>query len=68
MLVLTRRVRDAIQIDVNGEIITIMLLSTECGRDGGRARIGIDAPKHFKIFRQELIDRQNADKDARSLP
>jgi carbon storage regulator len=48
MLVLTRKVNEAIQL---GEDISITIVSI----DADRVRIGIDAPKALKIFRKELL-------------
>ena len=48
MLVLTRKVNEAIQL---GEDISITVVSI----DGDRVKLGIDAPRSMKIFRKELI-------------
>lgn len=50
MLVLTRRIGEGIVID---EDIRVTLLED---RDG-KIRIGIEAPKEKKIYRQEIYDR-----------
>jgi len=55
MLVLSRKCGEKVVI---GENITVTILSTE----GGRIRIGIDAPDHIGILRGELVsDRKPAD-------
>ncbi len=50
MLILTRNQGESINI---GEAVTITVLGTK----GGQVRLGIDAPKHIKILRSELLDR-----------
>ena len=50
MLVLTRKPGEGIVI---GDNITIKIVELK----GGGVRIGIDAPKDKKIYRQELYDR-----------
>ena len=50
MLVLTRKTGDGIII---GDEITIRVVEVK----GGGVRIGIDAPKECKIYRQEIYDR-----------
>ncbi len=50
MLVLTRKPGDGIVI---GDDITIKILEIK----GGGIRIGIDAPKDHKIYRQEVYQR-----------
>ncbi len=54
MLVLTRKAGDGIVI---GDDITIKIIEIK----GGGIRIGIDAPKDKKIYRQELYDRISAE-------
>lgn len=56
MLVLTRRINESIVI--NNDIVVTVL---EVGRNG-QVRIGIDAPRHYQIYRRELwleIEREN---------
>lgn len=50
MLVLTRKIGEGIVI---GDDITIKLVELK----GGNIRIGIDAPRNKKIYRQEVYDR-----------
>ena len=50
MLVLTRKAGEGIII---GDDITIKVIEMK----GGGVRIGIDAPKTSKIYRQEVYDR-----------
>ena len=48
MLVLSRKINETILI---GDDIKVTLL----GIDGDKIKIGIDAPKTMKIFREELV-------------
>ncbi len=50
MLVLTRKAGEGIVI---GDNITIKVIEMK----GGAVRIGIDAPRSSKIYRQEVYDR-----------
>jgi carbon storage regulator len=50
MLVLTRKAGEGIII---GDTITIKIIEVK----GGGIRIGIDAPRETKIYRQEVYDR-----------
>lgn len=50
MLVLTRKVGDGIRI---GDDVIIKVIEMK----GGGVRIGIEAPHHTKIYRQEVYDR-----------
>lgn len=50
MLVLTRKAGEGIII---GDDVTIKVIEMK----GGGVRIGIDAPKSKKIYRQEIYDR-----------
>ena len=50
MLVLTRKAGEGIVI---GDDVTIKVIEIK----GGGVRIGIDAPKSTKIYRQEIYDR-----------
>jgi carbon storage regulator len=59
MLVLTRRINESIVI--NGDIVVTVL---EVGRNG-QVRIGIDAPRHYQIYRRELwLEIQHENRDA----
>jgi len=50
MLVLTRKLGEGITI---GDDVTITIVEMK----GGNVRIGIDAPKNMKIYRQEVYNR-----------
>jgi len=50
MLVLTRRRKESFWI---GEDIKITILST----DGGKVRVGIDAPQELVVHREEVMQR-----------
>lgn len=50
MLILTRRTGETVMI---GDQVTLTVL----GVKGNQVRIGINAPKHVKIFREELVER-----------
>ena len=49
MLILSRKVDEKIKI---GEDITITLIEVH----GDQVKIGVEAPKHVKLFRQEVFD------------
>ncbi len=50
MLVLTRKLGEGIVI---GDDVTITIVEMK----GGNVRLGIDAPRSKKIYRQEIFDR-----------
>jgi carbon storage regulator len=50
MLILTRRERESLQI---GDDVTVTVLSVR----GGQVRIGVAAPKHIPVHRQEIYQR-----------
>ena len=50
MLVLTRKIGEGIVI---GDDVTITIVEVK----GGSVRVGIDAPRDRKIYRQEVFDR-----------
>lgn len=49
MLVLTRRINE--RIVINGELVITVL---DVGRNG-QVRLGFDGPRHFQIYRHELL-------------
>lgn len=50
MLILTRRISESIII---GDDVKITVL----GVKGNQVRVGIDAPKHLSVHREEIYDR-----------
>jgi carbon storage regulator len=64
MLVLTRRINESLVI--NGDIVVTVL---EVGRNG-QVRLGIEAPRHYQIYRRELwleIEQENRNALASAL-
>lgn len=54
MLILTRRVGEKLIIDLgNGTPISVTVL----GVKGNQVRIGVDAPKHIPVHREEIYQR-----------
>ena len=53
MLVLTRRINERILI---GDDIVVTVLEVH----GDQVRIGIDAPREIKVFREEVLQRDRA--------
>ena len=60
MLVLTRKLGEEILI---GDDIVLKVTAMQ----GGRVRIGIDAPKHHRIVRSEADDRKTPSVNTREL-
>lgn len=63
MLILSRKVDEKIRI---GNDISIQIISVS----GDQVKIGVDAPKNVKVFRQEVFDdiqRQNREAAAGSI-
>ena len=57
MLLLNRNIGETIIID--GDVrITVMEVS------GNQIRIGIDAPKNIKVYRNEIFERMQAEADS----
>ena len=53
MLILTRRVGESVKIDNS---ITVSVL----GIKGNQIRLGVDAPKHVTVHREEIFQRMKA--------
>lgn len=60
MLVLTRRTDEALNI---GEEIVVRVLAI----DGDRVKIGVSAPPHISILREELFARVRAENRAAAI-
>jgi carbon storage regulator len=56
MLILTRRVGESLMI---GDEVTVTVL----GIKGNQVRIGVDAPKHVAVHREEIYQRVQAGDD-----
>lgn len=54
MLVLTRKVNEKIVIGNNQEIVAKVLRIR-----GGKVRIGIDAPKQIRVYREEVLKQEH---------
>ena len=59
MLILSRKINEKVVI---GDDITISIIEIR----GDQVRIGIDAPKKVKVFRQEVYDAIKAENKAAS--
>ena len=57
MLILSRKVNEKVVI---GDDITVSIIEVR----GDQVRIGIDAPKNVKVFRQEVFDAIRAENKA----
>ncbi len=60
MLVLSRKVNEKIVID-GGIVVTIVKI------EGGQVRIGIEAPNHVKVYREEILKKKNEESSSKSL-
>ena len=60
MLILSRKINEKIMI---GDDISISIIEIR----GDQVRIGVDAPKTVKVFRQEVYDAIKAENKAASL-
>jgi carbon storage regulator len=54
MLILTRRVGETLMI---GDEVTVTVLAVK----GNQVRIGVDAPKHVAVHREEIYQRIQAE-------
>jgi len=57
MLILTRKVNEKIMI---GDDISLSVLEVR----GDQVRLGVDAPRHVKVFRREVFDAIRAENRA----
>lgn len=61
MLILTRRMGETLRI---GNDVTVTVVAV----NGNQVRIGIGAPKHVEVHREEIYDRVQAEKaDAKDV-
>ena len=56
MLILTRRIGETLMV---GEEVTVTVL----GVKGNQVRLGVNAPKHIAVHREEIYDRIQHEKD-----
>jgi len=61
MLVLTRRVGEAIIVDDNIHVTVVSIT-------GGKVRLGIDAPPLVKVDREEVVQRKMQEAARRLVP
>ena len=57
MLILTRRVGEALMV---GDEVTVTVL----GVKGNQVRIGVHAPKHVSVHREEIYERIRAEQQS----
>ena len=60
MLILSRKVNEKVMI---GDDISVSIIEVR----GDQVRIGVDAPKSVKVFRQEVFDAIKAENKAAAL-
>jgi carbon storage regulator len=60
MLVLSRKLNEKIVID-GGIVITVVKI------EGGQIRLGIEAPRHIKVFREEVLAASGRESAKESL-
>ena len=61
MLILSRKIDQKIKI---GDDITITLIEVH----GDQVKIGVEAPKNVKVFRQEVFDAIQSENKAAAIP
>lgn len=61
MLILARKIDEKIKI---GNDITLTIISVQ----GDQVKIGVEAPKHVKVFRQEVFDAIQEENKAALAP
>lgn len=59
MLILTRRPGERLVMETpSGEKVTVEVL----GNHGSQVKLGVEAPRHTTVDREEIYDRKQADK------
>jgi len=65
MLVLSRKCGERVVVSLNGEAVTIEIVNIK----GTQVRLGIVAPKHIAVHREEIWDRIVSEQiDRRLIP
>lgn len=63
MLVLSRKSGERLVLILGGQRATIELLSVS----GNRAQVGVDAPRHIRVIREEILDAAIGDEAVREV-
>jgi carbon storage regulator len=58
MLILTRRISEKIIIDIGGELIEVVPLDV----NGSQVKIGVQAPRHIDVHREEIFNKIQQEK------
>lgn len=53
MLILTRRIGETLKIDLGSDVVSVTVL----GVKGNQVRVGVEAPKHISVHREEIYQR-----------
>ncbi len=53
MLILSRKCGERIVVGLNGEAVTIEIVNIR----GAQVRVGVEAPKHVAVHREEIWDK-----------
>ncbi len=54
MLNLTRKKGESLVIEIGGETVTLIIKDIACGSSKKQVQIGVEAPKQFKVWRNEI--------------